>query len=134
MRVIIVLAVFAVVLAIPAGGARAADQSRCAMIGDSIDHFDKALSMLLAQGIGENSAPRETARALDGVKTLLLIQINMDLLRQLHCPQIPEGPIKEGTYLTDAMSCEKAVAAAVRAGRSGLGLPACDEKSWRPKR
>jgi hypothetical protein len=101
----------------PAGG-------RCAALQSDWRNVEITLAQNSAEGIGDNSAPRATMRAMDDNNALIRAQITLELMRAAGCT-LPARPPLTGTFLMDALDCQTEL---LRGGHAGQG--ACDTASW----
>lgn len=104
--------------AVPAAGV-------CAALASTYDGASKELATNSAEGIGDNSAPRATLRALEDSNTLAEAKMTLDLMRDHHCPMPKSAPARI-FYLLPALTC-----ANDRMKASGSVSPAsCDQQTW----
>ncbi len=91
----------ALVVLLIAGDATAAD---CAALLQKYTMMTKRVAMEGADGVGDNSAPRETMRQLKIVNLNLMRQMNLDMMIAGKCP-LPTNPVGDGEYLVNALEC-----------------------------
>lgn len=106
----------------------AAAPSRCAALQSDWRSVEITLAQNSAEGIGDNSAPRATLRAMEDNNALIRAQMTLELMRAAGCTLPARAPVA-GTFLLDAMECQTAL---LRGGRAGEG--ACETATWpRPR-
>lgn len=104
----------------------------CSTISMRIEESEKQIAYLLASGIGDNSAPRETTRLLSRLSEQEFQSQQLAMMVALRCPKLPVEAISKGArYLAAALSCESATIGAN--GLSKADAPqVCDRKLWQP--
>jgi hypothetical protein len=118
-----VLATPTVVLAAPA--ASAASGSTCSGLTKSYDQVEKSLAMTYAEGIGDNSAVRETNRQTENSNELAEASIVISLMQAHHCT-LPDHAPTMGTYISNALTC------ATDRLKGTADAPSCKMESWQP--
>jgi hypothetical protein len=116
-------AVVLTAISLGASGLAAAQQT-CANYESAIDTGLKFIALEKAEGIGDNSAPRETNRQLKIANELAVIQANLALLIASKCPP-PARSLNTSAYFLPAMKCSTA-------RMKGEQKPAaCELKDWK---
>lgn len=105
--------------------APAAPSSACIALAADWTRIEQNLADNLARGLGDNSAPRATLRAMEDGNELAAAAITLDLMRDNRCP-LPRRAPQSATYLGSALEC---ATARLRIG-SGDNPPACDRSTW----
>jgi len=118
-----VLATPTVALAAP--GAPAASSSTCSGLAKSYDQVEKSLAMTYAEGVGDNSAVRETNRQTENSNDLAKASIVISLMQAHHCT-LPDHAPTMGTYISDALTC------ATDRLKGSADAPSCKMENWRP--
>ena len=117
----ILLPAAAVALTLFFGSVRA--QTPCQDFEAAIEYSLKNISVARVEGIGDDSAPRATLRAIEANNQLLLIQIQLGLMNLNKCP-VRKTSLSATKYVDDALACS----AAMRTTESDP--PACDRSKW----
>ena len=124
-------------------GARSADappNDQCRMLTMAIEGAVKEMSLIVAGGLGDNSAPRATMRASQIANKQSEIQTNILLMNANMCPPYT-GPLHQASYLISAAECSLAMMRDRLAARgatpraTGTEKPtaiACDRSEWVP--
>lgn len=87
---------------------------------------EKTLAQLSIDGVGDNSAPRETNRQLRILNRTLQKQMTLQLMLANHCSSLPDQADISGDYMVNALECETALLR-----RSNDDLPGeCDKSKW----
>jgi hypothetical protein len=118
-----VLATPTVALAAPA--ASAASGSTCSGLAKSYDQVEKSLAMTYAEGVGDNSAVRETNRQTENSNDLAKASIVISLMQAHHCT-LPDHAPTMGTYISDALTC------ATDRLKGTADAPSCKMENWQP--
>lgn len=108
----------------PAAAAAAPATGRCAALQADWRSVEITLAQDEAEGIGDNSAPRATLRAMEDNNALIRAQMTLELMRAGGCA-LPARAPQIGTFLLDALDCQTEM---LRGGRAGQG--ACETASW----
>ena len=107
----------------PAGPAPAV--GTCSRLVSTYDGVSKDLAANVAEGLGDNSAPRATLRAIEDSNSLTQAHIALDLMRDYHCP-LPKDAPDSAYYLSPALTC-----ATDRLKARGSDSPeSCDRSKW----
>lgn len=99
-------------------------QADCQAFETAIESGVKGVALILAEGIIDNSAPRQTYRSADINNKLQIINLNLLLEVQNKCP-IRKTPIVPSIYLSEALDCNLAQV------KGEKDSPACDMKNWK---
>ena len=100
-------------------------QANCDAFNEAIDSSIKEISFLSAEGIGDNSAPRESNRKTNQLFHMSMINANLVLMQAGKCP-LPKTPIHQHAYKISAQKCMLAILKA-----NGTNpLPDCDRSAW----
>ena len=102
----------------------AAAPSRCTALQSDWRSVEITLAQNSAEGIGDNSAPRATLRAMEDNNALLRAQMTLELMRAAGCT-LPARAPTVGTFMLDALECQTERLRGVRAGEG-----VCDTASW----
>lgn len=99
----------------------------CEQLLTSIEMGKKQQALSWAQGVGDNSAPRATLRAMETVAVLERANFNLKLLELNRCRTLP-APMTEGLgeYAGQALACSTEI---VKGNNSS---PTCVLASWQP--
>jgi hypothetical protein len=95
----------------------------CAALARDYDAASKDLAVNEAEGIGDNSAPRATLRAMEDANTLSFANITLALMRDNHCP-MPKSAPAAVFYLSPALTC------ATDRLKGTASPPSCDRSTW----
>lgn len=100
----------------------------CKELAAAIADSEKAIARQFAQGVGDDSAPRDTTRQLRVSNELAAIQINLMLMERQKCP-LPTDPIDtHGTvYLSPALDCARIA----MNGTPAEAKEACNTSDWK---
>jgi hypothetical protein len=100
----------------------------CKELAAAIADSEKAIAGQFSQGIGDDSAPRETTRQLRVSNELAAIQINLVLMERQKCP-LPTDPVDtHGTvYLSPALDCARIT----MSGTPAEAKEACNTSNWK---
>lgn len=104
---------------------RAQITQACAGLQRDLNNLSKSMAMNFAEGIGDNSAQRETMRETQYQSLLSRVRMTMDLMRDSRCKfptSVPTG--KE--YASAAIACRGEI---LSTGRSATEGP-CDQSKW----
>jgi hypothetical protein len=101
----------------------------CEALAGAIEGGLKALSFISANGMGDNSAARESNRQLEKVVETNLMQMNLGLLQANRCPA-PKGPLVDNVYYLDALKCSNALMRG-RNENDKNNPPECDRSKWK---
>ncbi len=125
MRVTVLLLLAAA--ALMATPAQAQTPPLCERINTSLDNLAKDDAAIFAEGLGDNSAPRETTRQLrelnNGIQRNTLVQVA--IANRCSLARIPPGA---GAFMLPAMEC-----ATQRLRQpTSTEIPQCDRSTWAP--
>jgi hypothetical protein len=95
----------------------------CAALARDYDTASKDLADKEAEGVGDDSAPRATLRAMEDANTLAGARITLDLMRDNHCP-LPKSAPNYIYYLASALSCR------TDRLKGTVSPPSCDRTTW----
>jgi hypothetical protein len=104
-------------------GSLYAQPALCATLTDAIDDRLKTMSLRVAGGLGDDSAPRASVRHQQATADLLTIQINTAQMDRLSCAPV-SAPLSETVYIVPALKCVE---------WRKVGLPKhddCDATKW----
>lgn len=96
----------------------------CPDFDAAIDKLTKNIALSSAEGLVENSAPRQTNRELRINNQLQLININLSLMAQNKCAA-RKAPVNPMVYLSEALDCATAQL------KGEQDSPACDMTKWK---
>lgn len=99
-------------------------QSNCQDFETAIDGDTKGIALIMAEGLGDNSAPRQTNRNLDINSKFQLININLQLQIQNKCP-VRKTSINPMVYIGEALDCNLARL------KGEKDSPTCDTRNWK---
>ena len=97
----------------------------CGLLEEDFDLANKALASGMVFGLGDNSAPRATNRALNAVE-LRLRQLIAITQMQSHGCAVPKQLSGGAPYFDNAMKCHGDMIS----GRSTAPIPSCDYDTW----
>ena len=101
--------------------------SGCDALERSISQSEKTMSMIWAEGITDDSAPRATLREQKTTNELQLVATNTAIAIQLKCPPRKQ-PVARNAYLSPALKC---VTARMKQGSGDTSRPEeCDMSTW----
>lgn len=110
----------------PAAAPPAPPATTCSILASTYEGASMDLAANRAEGVGDNSAPRATLRAMEDANTLAEARITLDLMRDHKCA-LPKSAPTSIFYLSDALSC-----ATDRLKSQGAGSPpSCDRSKWK---
>ena len=99
----------------------------CAAFSRAITESEQTMSMLKAEAVGDNSAPRAAVREQQVANQLTLASANLSLMARANCT-LPTLPISLDAYPVDAIMCY----GDLLRSRSGSPLPAsCNRAAWK---
>ena len=98
-------------------------QSTCQDFENAINGETKGIALIMAEGLGDNSAPRQTNRNTEINGKFQLININLQLQIQNKCP-VRKTPINPMLYIAEALDCNLARL------KDEKNSPACDMMNW----
>ncbi len=89
------------------------------------------MAWLKVSSLGDNSAARETNRALARLSEQQTQSQNISMMVALRCTNLPVGKLSQGLrYLGPALACNEKV---IRFGQEvGLAHDACKRSDWKP--
>ena len=90
----------------------------------AIDREIKGAALLLAEGLSEKSAPRQTNRSIEINNKLQLVNINLQLQIQNKCP-VRKIPVSPSSYISEALDC---ILAQLKGENNSS---ACDIANWK---
>ena len=97
----------------------------CSKLAGDYDQAEKSLSMTYAEGVGDDSAPRETYRQIENSNDLARASMMLTLMQAHHCA-LPDHAPSEATYLSNALTC-------TTDRLKGTSDPAsCKFENWQP--
>ena len=97
----------------------------CSRLALTYDGVSKDLASNFAEGLGDNSAPRATLRAIEDSNSLTQAHMALDLMRDYHCPMPKDAPAS-AYYLSAALTCDTD-----RLKAKGSDTPdSCDRSKW----
>lgn len=103
-----------------AGEGFAAD---CKALLDQYIVQTKRLASEKADGVGDNSAPRETMRQLKILNLNMMRQMNLDMMIAGKC-LLPDKPASDFNYSINALQC------ATKIVQGNYNAPECDYSAW----
>lgn len=103
----------------------AAASARCEALGADWRNIEMNMAATYAIGIGDDSAPRATMRAIRESNDLAQAAMTLDLMRDAHCP-LPTHAARADTYRSSALRCANAATGAGAAEHP----PECDRATW----
>lgn len=108
-----------------AAAAAAATSGVCSKLSAEYDQTEKGMAMTDAEGVGDDSAVRETNRQIESSNFISRAGIMVTLMEAHHCalPDHAPSPVR---YLSAALSC------ATDRLKSGVDAPACKMETWQP--
>jgi hypothetical protein len=109
--------------AAPTGGASTASGAVCGKLSADYDQVEKALALTYAEGVGDNSAPRDTSRKIEESNDLARASMMLTLMQAHHC-QMPDHAPSDMRYMSNALTC------ATDMLRSGADAPSCKTDTW----
>jgi hypothetical protein len=99
----------------------------CASLAMDYDQVEKSLALTYAEGVGDDSAPRETNRQMKYANDLSRASMMLTLMEARHCA-LPDHAPSYLRYLSPALSCAKdRITSAI-----GDETPSCKMESWQP--
>jgi hypothetical protein len=109
--------------AAPTGGTSAASGGVCSKLSVDYDQVEKSLALTYAEGVGDNSAPRDTSRKIEESNDLSRAFMMLTLMQAHHC-EMPDHAPSEMRYMSNALTC------ATDMLRSGADAPSCKTGTW----
>jgi hypothetical protein len=113
----------------------------CATMLSEFEDANKELSVIMSDGIADNSAPRETNRQLKELNQRFIQSMIIDRMLAMKCT-LPTQLSSPKYYMLPALECEtastKAMSAAIRLPSAGSFTDdpeykaKCDRSVWRP--
>ena len=100
-----------------------AEEAACANFAHAYEASNKAIGTIIAQGLTDNSAPRQTNRELGMINERLQQPIVLQQMRAYGC-RFPTETSSGGAYLLKAMKCENEMLKGRR------DAPECDQDKW----
>ena len=101
--------------------AAGADEKLCEVYAGEYDGANREMARIVAEGILDNSAPRETARQLELLNERLLQLITMQQM-EFHGCDLPKIPSGSAGYFISALNCKT---------KGEIGSPECDTGKWK---
>lgn len=98
----------------------------CSKLAADYDQVDKSLALTFAEGVGDNSAPRDTSRKIEESNELSRASMMLTLMEAHHCP-LPDHAPSETRYMSNALTCSTDIL------RSGADAPSCKTDTWQAK-
>ena len=103
----------------------AAPSATCTTLAADLTFAEQNIAISFVEGIGDNSAPRATLRAIREQNALSNAALTIALMRDNRCTMPTRAP-RVATYVVAASQCETA-----RLRAPGQqDLPACDRATW----
>ena len=99
--------------------------SVCPKLATDYDQIEKSLAVTEAEGIGDNSAPRETNRQVEDSNLLTRASMMLTLMEAHHCT-LPDHAPSAARYLSSALTCAKDRLK----GALGAETPSCKMQDW----
>jgi hypothetical protein len=115
------------VIAAPAGAATPAVTNVCSKLGGDYDQVEKSLALTYAEGVGDNSAPRDTSRKIEESNDLARASMMLTLMQAHHC-SLPDHAPSHARYMSNALTCATDM---LRSG--GEVPPSCKTETWQAK-
>lgn len=103
----------------------AAAPGKCSKLAAEYDQIEKSLAMIYADGVGDNSAPRETNRQMRAANDMARASIVVTLLQANRC-SLPDHAPSMARYFSPALTCST----------DQLKTPqpeSCKMENWQPK-
>ncbi|HEX4695277.1 hypothetical protein [Sphingomonas sp.] len=97
----------------------------CAALAREYEGASMDLAANYAEGVGDNSAPRATLRAMEDANTLARAHMTLDLMRDFRCTT-PKNAPDSMLYLSAALNC----ATDRLKGGGTTTPPSCDRSTW----
>jgi hypothetical protein len=113
--------------AAPAAAAAPATPGVCSKLAADYDQIDKALALTYAEGVGDNSAPRETNRQIESANYLARGSMTLTLMQAHHCA-MPDHASSDSRYISAALNC------ATDMLKSSADAPSCKMDTWQPSK
>jgi hypothetical protein len=96
----------------------------CSQLAGDYDQVEKALAMTFAEGVGDNSAPRETYRQIESSNSLAQANMIITLMEARHCA-LPDHAPSIKRYFSPALTCST--------DRLKTSQPeSCKMENWQP--
>jgi hypothetical protein len=108
-----------------AAPAPSATAGTCSSLATDYDGIEKSLASNYAEGIGDNSAPRETYRQIKNSNDLARASMVLTLMQAHHC-SLPDHAPSMVRYLSAALSC------ATDRLKSTSESASCKMETWQP--
>jgi hypothetical protein len=105
----------------------AASSGVCASLAHDYDQVEKGMALTWAEGVGDNSAPRDTGRKIEASNFLARASMMLTLMQAHHC-QMPDHAPSDGRYMSNALTCSTDLL------RSGADAPSCKMETWQPSK
>ena len=97
----------------------------CSRLASTYESVSKDLAANFALGLGDNSAPRASLRAMEDANSLSQAHMALDLMRDYHCTMPKDAP-DAAYYMIPALTC-----ATDRLKATGRDSPeSCDRTKW----
>jgi hypothetical protein len=120
-------------VAILAAAALQGSPGVCVAFSGAVIDGEKELAYISVDGVGDNSAPRETVRAVNSSVEMSRIQANITLMAAQQCP-LPNQPVDINAYGLAALDCKIAntkIALAMTKGATFSLAPECERAAWK---
>lgn len=98
----------------------------CDKLAGEYDQAEKALAMTFAEGVGDDSAVRETSRQIESSNFISMAGIAVSLMEAHHC-SMPDHAPSTARYLSPALTC-----ATDRLKNGSPDTPSCKMDTWQP--
>lgn len=105
-----------------------AQTTQCSSTLASLAQDEKRLAYLEADGVMDDSAPRQTNRQIKITNHLLKMNMTMQFAIAGKC-NLPKEPYSSAGYMSSAYACTIAEATA-RVTNSKVKIPDCDDSKW----
>jgi len=115
------------VAAAPASPSASASGGVCAKLTADYEQINKALALTYAEGVGDDSAPRETNRQVETANNLSRASMTLTLMQAHHC-SMPDYEPSVARYMSPALTC------ATDMLKSGADAASCKMESWQPSK
>lgn len=131
MRLVFTTAILCAAIASPsvaiAAPVPAAPSGVCSKLSADYDQAEKALAMTFAEGIGDDSAVRETNRQVESSNYITSAAIAVNLMEEHHCASLPDHAPSIARYMSNALSCKTD---RLKSGDSS-DVPSCKMDTWK---
>lgn len=97
----------------------------CSGLASAYDGVEKSLALTYAEGVGDNSAARETNRQMENANDLAKASMILTLMQAHHCAMPNHAP-SMATYISSALTC------ATDRLKGVSDAPSCKMDTWQP--